>query len=188
MDHDGLLQRPHPHRCADASGLDAADLAAARRVVTVDAAATEALGAALAASFVAAPQRAVIVLLRGDLGAGKTTLARGLLRALGVSGSVRSPTFARLEPHETAQARVVHLDLYRLTAATDLEQLGLADYDEGGTLWLVEWPERAASALPPADLELRLVAAAHSHQIDLLPRSECGRDWLARLEQIRAST
>jgi tRNA threonylcarbamoyladenosine biosynthesis protein TsaE len=162
--------------------------AAACRVVTADAAATEALGAALAASFVAAPRRAVVVLLRGELGAGKTTLARGLLRGLGVSGSVRSPTFALLEPHETARARVVHLDLYRLTSAADLEQLGLADYDEGGTLWLVEWPERGAGALPPADLELRLVGAVHSHQIDLQPCSELGRDWLERLEQIRAST
>ncbi len=162
--------------------------AAARRVVTADATATEALGAALAASFVAAPQRAVVVLLRGELGAGKTTLARGLLRGLGVTGSIRSPTFAVLKPHETTHARVVHLDLYRLTSATDLEQLGLGDYDEGGTLWLVEWPERGSGALPPADLELLLVAAAQSHRIDLHSCSELGRDWLARLEQIRAST
>lgn len=157
-------------------------------VVTADAAATEALGAALAASFEPAPQRAVVVLLHGDLGAGKTTLARGLLRALGVSGSVRSPTFALLEPHDTSRARVIHLDLYRLSSADDLEALGLADYDEAGTLWLVEWPERGAGALPAADLELRLTAGAAGHEIQLLAISPVGQQWLARLEQARAST
>lgn len=158
------------------------------RVVTADAAATEALGAALAASYEPASQRAVIVLLHGDLGAGKTTLARGLLRALGVSGSVRSPTFALLEPHDTPRARVVHLDLYRLTSADDLEALGLADYDEAGTLWLVEWPERGAGALPAADLQLQLAAGVAGHEISLQAVSPLGRDWLARLERIRAST
>ena len=161
---------------------------AARRIVTDDAAATEALGAALAASFQAEPQRAVVVLLRGDLGAGKTTLARGLLRALGVSGSVRSPSFALLEPHETPRGCVVHLDLYRLAAPQDLEQLGLADYDRGGTLWLVEWPERGAGALPSADLALQLTAGPRAHQIDLEAGSDTGQRWLARLEQSCAST
>ncbi len=162
--------------------------AGVRCVVTRDAAATEALGAALAASFAAASQRAVVVLLRGELGAGKTTLARGLLRGLGVAGSIRSPTFALLEPHETARARVVHLDLYRLGSSADLEQLGLADYDEGGTLWLVEWPERGGAALPAADLELLLAADAQAHRIELRACSDLGRDWLARLEQTPAST
>ena len=162
--------------------------AAPSRLVTADAAATEALGAALAASFEPAPQRAVIVLLQGDLGAGKTTLARGLLRALGVRGSVRSPTFALLEPHDTPRARVIHLDLYRLSSADDLEALGLADYDEAGTLWLVEWPERGAGVLPAADLELRLTAGAAGHEVRLQPLSPVGQRWLARLEQVRAST
>lgn len=162
--------------------------AGARRVVTPDAAATEALGAALAASFAAEPQRAVVVLLDGELGAGKTTLARGVLSGLGVTGSIRSPTFALLEPYETSRGRVVHLDLYRLAGAADLEQLGLADYDEGGTLWLVEWPDRGDGVLPAADLELRLTATAQSHQIDLRPGSGVGRAWLLRLEPLLAST
>lgn len=162
--------------------------AAADCVVTADAAATEALGAALAASFEPAPQRAVVVLLHGDLGAGKTTLARGLLRQLGVSGSVRSPTFALLEPYDTPRVRVIHLDLYRLSSADDLDALGLADYDEAGTLWLVEWPERGAGVLPPADLELRLTAGAAGHEIRLQAASPLGQQWLARLERARAST
>jgi len=162
--------------------------AAPLRIVTTDAAATEALGAALAATFEPAAGRAVIVLLHGDLGAGKTTLARGLLRELGVTGSVRSPTFALLEPHDTPRARVIHLDLYRLSSAEDLEALGLADYDEGGTLWLVEWPARGAGALPAADLELGLVAGAAGHEIRLLATSPLGQQWLARLEPVRAST
>jgi tRNA threonylcarbamoyladenosine biosynthesis protein TsaE len=157
-------------------------------VATTSAVATEALGAALAASFEPAPQRAVVVLLHGDLGAGKTTLARGLLRALGVRGTVRSPTFALLEPHDTPRARVIHLDLYRLSSADELEALGLADYDEAGTLWLVEWPERGAGVLPAADLELRLAAGAAGHEIGLRAMSPLGQQWLARLEQACAST
>lgn len=162
--------------------------AASPSIHAPDAAATEALGAALAASFEPATQRAVVVLLHGDLGAGKTTLARGLLRALGVTGSVRSPTFALLEPHDTPRARVIHLDLYRLASAAELEALGLADYDEGGTLWLVEWPERGAGALPAADLELWLTAGTAGHEIQLRAASELGQHWLARLERARAST
>jgi tRNA threonylcarbamoyladenosine biosynthesis protein TsaE len=157
-------------------------------VVTTDAAATEALGAALAASFAAEPARAVVVLLHGDLGAGKTTLARGLLRAMGVSSGIRSPTFALLEPYETSHARVVHVDLYRLTSGDDLEALGLADYDEGGALWLVEWPERARGRLPAADLELWLAVGARQHEIMIRAGSEAGQRWLARLEPCRAST
>lgn len=159
-----------------------------RRVVTADAAATEALGAALARTFSAEASRALVVGLRGDLGAGKTTLVRGLLHALGVEGAVRSPTFSLLEEYQTPSVRVLHLDLYRLARADDLAALGLADFDEAGSLWLIEWPERGLGQLGPMDLELRLEGTAVGHTIELCALSEAGRRWLARLDSAPLGT
>lgn len=159
-----------------------------RRVVTADAAATEALGAALGRTFIADASRALVVGLRGDLGAGKTTLARGLLRALGVEGAIRSPTFSLLEEYVTPAARVLHLDLYRLARAEELAALGLDDFDEAGGLWLIEWPERGDGMLGPGDLDLRLESTSHGHSIELGARSDAGRRWLRRLAPGAAAT
>ena len=95
-----------------------------------------------------------VIYLRGDLGAGKTTLVRGLLRGLGYQAPVRSPTYTLIEPYEAVEPPVVHLDLYRLADPEELDYLGLRDLLERPGLMLVEWPERGAGALPPADLEL----------------------------------
>ena len=123
-------------------------------VPLADAAATETLGAALA-EWLAARPGAVIYLI-GHLGAGKTTLARGLLHALGVVGAVRSPTYTLLEPYEIGGRTVVHMDLYRLQDPEELLALGAHDYSPRTTLWLVEWPERGGGELPPANLQLEL--------------------------------
>lgn len=122
----------------------------------VDADATEAAGARIAAAL---RGQGGVVLLRGALGAGKTTLVRGLLRALGVEGAVRSPTYTLVEPYETPDTRVLHVDLYRLADAAEIEGLGIREALGDGTLLLVEWPERAPGALPRADLELTLAHA-----------------------------
>ncbi|MEZ5484257.1 MAG: tRNA (adenosine(37)-N6)-threonylcarbamoyltransferase complex ATPase subunit type 1 TsaE [Lysobacteraceae bacterium] len=120
-----------------------------------DADATAVAGAALAAELVDhTDEQPVTIMLEGNLGAGKTTLARGLLRALGVNGAVRSPTYTLVEPYDTRIGRVLHLDLYRIADPGELDFLGLDDGD--ARLWLIEWPERGAGALPPADLWLRL--------------------------------
>ncbi len=95
------------------------------------------------------------VALYGPLGAGKTTLARALLRAAGHGGPVRSPTFTLVEPYELQAFTVLHLDLYRLAAAEELEWLGVRD-QFGDVVLLIEWPERGEGWLPMADLELRL--------------------------------
>jgi tRNA threonylcarbamoyladenosine biosynthesis protein TsaE len=122
-----------------------------------DAAATEALGQALAGPLARASTAApCVVHLEGPLGAGKTTLARGLLRGLGHTGRVRSPTFTLLEPYELAQCTVIHLDLYRLGDPEELAYLGIADLLVPGSLLLVEWPERGGDRLPGADLRLAL--------------------------------
>jgi tRNA threonylcarbamoyladenosine biosynthesis protein TsaE len=138
--------------------------------------ATEQLGALLA---VTRPAQAVVQ-LQGDLGAGKSTLARALLRALGVQGTIRSPTYTLVERYPLADGgEAWHLDLYRLGAAGELDFLGL---DEGvASLWLVEWPERGAGALPPVDLTVRLAVAGEGRQLGVLAESEIGRQWVERL-------
>ena len=122
-----------------------------------DAAATEALGRALAAALPDACSDApIMVHLEGPLGAGKTTLARGLLRGLGHEGRVRSPTFTLLEPYDLPSCQVIHLDLYRLSDPGELEYLGLLDLLAPGAVALVEWPERAGERLPAPDLRISL--------------------------------
>ena len=129
-------------------------MSASIRIIDLpDAAATEALGRALAA---ARPVRAHLA-LEGDLGAGKSTLARALLRALGVSGSIRSPTYSLIERYPLADGgEAAHLDLYRLADAGELDVLGLDELEASASLWLVEWPERAPERLPPDTLHVRL--------------------------------
>jgi len=106
-----------------------------------------------------------VVELSGELGAGKSTFARGVLRALGVRGPIKSPSYTLIEVYELPGIEVVHLDLYRLNDPNELEHLGLADYHEPGFLWLVEWPERAAGRLPPADLRFEFSIDTNGHRI-----------------------
>ncbi|AXI84526.1 tRNA (adenosine(37)-N6)-threonylcarbamoyltransferase complex ATPase subunit type 1 TsaE [Xylella taiwanensis] len=139
-----------------------------------DVAATERLGVVLAHSR---PIRAGLH-LQGDIGAGKSTLARALLRALGVSGLIRSPTYTLIERYVLADGgEAWHLDLYRIGHATELDFLGL-DEDEVA-LWLVEWPERGAGALPLLDLEVALAVDGTGRRVRLRAASTQGEVWLA---------
>jgi tRNA threonylcarbamoyladenosine biosynthesis protein TsaE len=97
-----------------------------------------------------------VVYLVGELGTGKTTLVRSLLRGLGYAGTVRSPTYTLMEPYSLAHLSVYHLDLYRLADPEELEWLGIRDLDTGVDLLLVEWPEHGAGLLPPADLVISI--------------------------------
>lgn len=143
-----------------------------------DANATEALAAQLA---VALPER-VIVYLHGDLGAGKSTLARALLRALGVTGTIRSPTYTLVEQYVLPQGGLaLHLDLYRIGNAGELEFLGLDP--EEARLWLVEWPERGQGALPQVDLNIHLAVAGLGRSCELQAETEAGRAWLKQAIQ-----
>ncbi len=123
-------------------------------VFLADDAATVRLGTALAQVFAAASGG--VLYLEGDLGAGKTSLARAVLRAFGAVGAVRSPTYTLLEPYDLPGRRVLHMDLYRLAAPQELQQLGLEDDPPSSALWLVEWPQRGGDLLPPADLRVVL--------------------------------
>lgn len=140
-----------------------------------DETATIAFAQALAAT---APTPAVVHLV-GDLGAGKSTLARGWLRALGVTGTVRSPTYTLVERYPVAGGEALHLDLYRIGDVGELEFLGLDDV--AATLWLIEWPERGDQALPRADLRIVLEQAGHGRRVTLEPASATGRDWSIRV-------
>jgi tRNA threonylcarbamoyladenosine biosynthesis protein TsaE len=141
---------------------------------------TEAFGAELARTFPPDDGFRVIE-LSGDLGAGKTTLARGFLRACGVQGPVRSPTYTLVETYIAGARTFVHLDLYRLSEPSELENLGLRDWAGAGCLWLIEWPERGAGRLPAPDVSVRLTARAQSHLIEATGRSAFGRGWIADL-------
>lgn len=122
----------------------------------------------------------LVLYLYGDLGAGKTTLARGLLQAMGETGAVRSPTYALMAEYEPAGRRVLHLDLYRLESAGDLMALGLGDHLPGSALWLIEWPEKGEGGeLPPADAGIYLEPAGTGRRARIAPRSASGRQWAA---------
>jgi tRNA threonylcarbamoyladenosine biosynthesis protein TsaE len=151
-----------------------------------DSGVTEALGGALAralpgAALADATFPGAVVYLRGELGAGKTTCVRALLRALGVSGLVRSPTYTLVETYRLAALTCVHVDLYRLQALTEVDELGLRDVVGPGCLLLVEWPEKGAAALPAADLDLTLRYAGEARQARLTAYSPLALRWLENL-------
>lgn len=118
--------------------------------------------------------------LTGELGAGKTTLAKGFARACGVAAPVRSPTYTLMNIYEAGPLTLVHLDLYRLRDPAELEHLGLREWARPECLWLVEWPERAQELLPAADLSIRLATGTDAHQADLSAGTATGTRWLER--------
>lgn len=124
-------------------------------MILADEAATEALGARLAGLLRAGD----VVTLSGPLGAGKTALARAVLRAAGHAGEVPSPTFAIVQPYDELSPPIWHCDLYRLEDPGELDELGLDSILDDGAL-LVEWPERAGEGAWPQALRLRLDVAA----------------------------
>jgi len=147
------------------------------KLALADAAATELLGARLADSMTPA-----IVYLRGDLGAGKTTLARGFIHALGYTGKVRSPTYTLVEPYPCERCPVFHLDLYRLADAEELEWLGLRDMLAEPALLLIEWPERGSGILPPADLTIDIEYSGSARVARLAGETGAGKQLLSGLE------
>jgi len=128
-----------------------------------DEAATLACGARLAAAL--AP--GALVFLHGDLGAGKTTLVRGILRGLGHAGSVKSPTYTIVEPYDFPNYLVYHFDFYRIADVQELDFIGIDELVESRALKLVEWPERVQGRLPAADVEVRLRVEGEGRRIEI---------------------
>ena len=149
---------------------EAATLRLGRRL----AAATMASGRAKAAS-------ATVIHLHGDLGAGKTTLARGILRGYGFDGSVKSPTYTLVEPYELAQHRIYHFDLYRLTDPGEVEFLGAEDYFSGNSLCIFEWARRGGARIPEADIEVELRGAGVGRDVECTARSGSGAEIVKKL-------
>ena len=141
---------------------------------------TEALGAALARAF-PNPSTGGVIHLRGELGAGKTTCVRSLLRALGVTAPVRSPTYTLVDTYSLANLNCVHVDLYRLASAAEVEELAVRELTGPHSLMLIEWPENGGAAVPPPDLSLRLAYAGEGRAADLNAGSPTGRLWLLNL-------
>ena len=135
--------------------------------------ATLALGAALAKG--ALPGR--VLFLSGDLGAGKTTLVRGLLRALGWSGRVKSPTYALVEIYAVSRLDFYHFDFYRFKDREEWVNSGFREHFNPDSLCVVEWPEKAGGLLPPPDLHLTLELSQSGRRAAFTAHSEAGRAW-----------
>jgi tRNA threonylcarbamoyladenosine biosynthesis protein TsaE len=115
-----------------------------------------ALGRALGEALRTSGSGALVIGFEGELGAGKTTLAAGILAALGVTGAIRSPTYTLIEPYEAAGLQLYHIDLYRLNSAREVEALGIRDLLDARAVLLIEWPSRGAGALPTEDLSVAI--------------------------------
>jgi len=144
----------------------------------VGARAMEALGRRLAPCLRAGR----IVYLSGDLGAGKTTLVRGVLRGLGIGGAVKSPTYTLVEPYDTALGPVYHFDLYRVQDPAELEHIGVRDYMDGRALCLVEWPERGAGMLAPPDVSISIRHTDAGRRLDFRALTDRGAELLVCLQ------
>jgi tRNA threonylcarbamoyladenosine biosynthesis protein TsaE len=143
-----------------------------------DESATARLGAALAHAIEALAQdiatQGLVVALAGELGAGKTSLARGAFRALGVSGPVKSPTFTLVEPYVVSSLNFYHFDFFRIADPEEISSAGLREMFGPASVCLIEWPEKAGRRLPVADLRIALRAHGDGRQARLTAASELG--------------
>lgn len=156
----------------------ASDDTCARQLNLADTAATEALGAALLPLLCPG----LTIWLSGDLGAGKTTLTRGLLRAAGFKGSVKSPTYTLIEVYTVSRIALYHFDFYRFTHADEFLEAGLDEYFGADGVCLVEWADKAVPHVPAPDIEIDLQVTGNSRRAGITARSQRGQECLKQLD------
>jgi tRNA threonylcarbamoyladenosine biosynthesis protein TsaE len=135
---------------------------------------------ACARRLAAALQPGMVIYLYGDLGAGKTTLVRGILNALGYTGRVKSPTYTLLESYTIKNLELRHFDLYRMNSPEEWEGAGFDDEVNGENILLIEWPEQALGFVPDADIEVRLDILAEGREVKIDANSLLGKQCLRR--------
>ena len=140
----------------------------------VDETATVAFGTALAKAIQQQQGHSFVAYLNGDLGAGKTTLTRGVVRGMGHKGNVKSPTYTLVEPYELANWHVYHFDLYRLADPQELEYMGIRDYFSANCCCFIEWPEKGQGLLADADVSIDLAYDGEQRKITLTGQTELG--------------
>lgn len=130
----------------------------------------------------------LVVYLRGDLGAGKTTLARGILRGLGYAGRVRSPTYTLVELYELSRLNLHHFDFYRFHDPREWIDAGFRESFNGRNVSLIEWPEKAAGSVPPADVEITLTPSGSGRSASFISSSLAGQKCLTLLAERGAAS
>ncbi|GAB6068137.1 tRNA (adenosine(37)-N6)-threonylcarbamoyltransferase complex ATPase subunit type 1 TsaE [Methylothermus subterraneus] len=140
--------------------------------------------AAFAKALAQAAEPGTVIYLQGPLGAGKTTLVRAFLRALGFTGKVKSPTFTLVETYAVCRFPVVHFDLYRLADPEELEWMGFREYFGADTVGFIEWPEQGEGFLPPPDLAIRLQLEGEGRRLEMHALSPRGRRISDKITQV----
>ena len=135
---------------------------------------------ALGQAFAKCIQAPLLIFLQGQLGAGKTTWARGLLRGLGYLGTVKSPTYTLVEPYQM-EVLLYHFDLYRLHSADELEMIGMDDYLQALAICVIEWPENAQAWLPVPDLACTIAINDQQRKVSMTAHSQQGNESLNKL-------
>ena len=137
----------------------------------------------LLAGVIAKANAPLLIILDGDLGAGKTTISRGVLQGLGHCGAVKSPTYTLVEPYDLEIGKVFHFDLYRLVDPYELEHIGFSDYLSQANLCIIEWPENGGSYIPQADIKIDIRQYQSGRKVTLSSYTDSGKQYINQLQK-----